>query len=86
MAMFVSLPEGMSGNHLVVWNHPIETTIFTWLFGVPGTSFTTFWESLKIFEFDFLTPKNISENPKRYFDFQVLPQTVDCFTMNMDLP
>ena len=22
--------------HVKIWNHPIETTIYKWLFGVPG--------------------------------------------------
>ena len=24
--------------HVKIWNHPIETTIYKWLFGVPGES------------------------------------------------
>ena len=25
--------------YIKIWNHPIETTIYKWVFGVPGTSF-----------------------------------------------
>ena len=26
--------------HVKIWNHPIETTIYKWMFGVPGNSYT----------------------------------------------
>jgi len=28
--------------HVKIWNHPIETTIYEWLFGVPGTDLQCF--------------------------------------------
>ena len=31
--------------HVKIWNHPIETTIYKWLFGVPGgTLFPTIYK------------------------------------------
>jgi len=29
--------------YIKIWNHPIETTIYKWLFGVPGRGFDEFW-------------------------------------------
>ena len=26
--------------YIKIWNHPIETTIYEWLFGVPGGDFS----------------------------------------------
>ena len=32
--------------YIKIWNHPIETTIYKWLFGVPGSGRIINWRSL----------------------------------------
>ena len=74
-------------SHVTIWNHPIETTIWKWMFQVPGRNIESFHQTFLCKKFvkkttllqKFTLPKTNSsppENPclvQMTFPFQMVP-------------
>ena len=93
-----SLP-GTPNNHVSptisyvkIGNHPIETTIYKWLFGVPGTSYTWgYFTTVNARKFSWVCRNLLFISPLFQWSYCTLPtynwwRGPPCISLSMDAP